>query len=175
MNILKKKILSIFLDLPSYNLDQKNSLKFFGPSCSLGHPKMHFKSFFQKSLHNCQCGLSVRREFQVPGPFLDLTEPKLLYSVNSVRSTTVIHYLYTYWSIHQDLNKFIYYLNLNGVHFRGNDKCIFFYNSILFMVRSHHVMVRRYLNFLFFYHCVTLSWTSERNYRKPYYYLLLKD
>ena len=42
---------------------------FFGLSCSLGGPKIYRGFFFSKYSLYFKCGLSVRREFQVPGPF----------------------------------------------------------------------------------------------------------
>ena len=39
------------------------SMNFIGPSCNLGSPKIHFKSFFQKSVQNIKCLLFGYEEF----------------------------------------------------------------------------------------------------------------
>ena len=44
---------------------------FFYPTCSLGHPKMPVRSFFEKSLTNFECVLFVRPRILTPSPFFD--------------------------------------------------------------------------------------------------------
>ena len=42
---------------------------FFCPKCSLGHPKMPVRSFFEKSLTNFECVLFVRPRILTTSPF----------------------------------------------------------------------------------------------------------
>ena len=42
---------------------------FFCPTCSLGHPKMPVRSFFEKSLTNFECVLFVRPRILTTSPF----------------------------------------------------------------------------------------------------------
>ena len=44
---------------------------FFCPKCSLGHPKMPVRSFFEKSLTNFECVLFVRPRILTTSPFLN--------------------------------------------------------------------------------------------------------
>ena len=43
---------------------------FFYPTCSLGHPKMPVRSFFEKSLTNFECVLFVCPRILTTSPFL---------------------------------------------------------------------------------------------------------
>ena len=42
---------------------------FFYPTCSLGHPKMFVRNFFEKSLTNFECVLFVRPRILTTSPF----------------------------------------------------------------------------------------------------------
>ena len=53
---------------------------FFYPTCSLGHPKMSVRSFFEKSLTNFECALSVHSK-KPPAPFCNFL---ILLSAHSV-------------------------------------------------------------------------------------------
>ena len=44
---------------------------FFYPTCSLGHPKMPVRSFFENSLTNFECVLFVRPRILNTSPILD--------------------------------------------------------------------------------------------------------
>ena len=45
---------------------------FFYPTCSLGHPKMYVRSFFEKSLTNFECVLFVHPRILTTGPFFSI-------------------------------------------------------------------------------------------------------
>ena len=47
---------------------------FFCPTCSLGHPKMPVRSFFEKSLTNFECVLFVRPRILTTSPFCNVCE-----------------------------------------------------------------------------------------------------
>ena len=51
---------------------------FFCPTCSLGHPKMPVRSFFEKSLTNFECVLFVRPRILTTSPFFCIASCSLL-------------------------------------------------------------------------------------------------
>ena len=76
MIFLKKISQKIFLKNhkgPPYEKWKKYEIFFFNffcPKCSLGHPKMPVRSFFEKSLTNFECVLFVRPRILTTSPFI---------------------------------------------------------------------------------------------------------
>ena len=64
------KILELIWEKNEWKNLKKFVLNFFHPKYSLGHPKMHIGSFFQKSLHILECLLFGAGEIWIVMPLL---------------------------------------------------------------------------------------------------------